>query len=84
MNDLIRNNQDVLAEQFVLNDIRVSQTSYEAILKIKRWKFIVKIPGIGNRIRKEADVSIQKTLLSYVSNSFVLIEEGYFFTPSQN
>ena len=80
----MKNNQDLLAEQFVLNDIRVSHASYEAVLKIRRWKFIIKIPGIGTRMRKEADSSMQKTLLSYVSNSFVLIEEGYFFSPSEN
>jgi len=84
MKNAIPNKQNVLAEQFHLNDIQVSQSSYEAVLKIKRWKFISRIPGIGKSLRKEADGNLKRTLLTYVPNTCVLIEEGYFFSPNEN
>lgn len=84
MKNAIPNQQEVLAEQFHINDIQISHTSYEAVLKIKRWKFISKIPGIGKRIIKEADGNLERTLLNYISNTSVLIEEGYYFSSNEN
>jgi hypothetical protein len=84
MNRHIFNNQDSLAEQFILNEINVTQASYEALLKIKRCKFIMKIPGIGVRLREEAAASISKTFLSYTSNTYVLMEEGYYISSLEN
>ncbi len=84
MNHSNMSNQEILAEEFAVYDTLINKASNEAVLKIKRWKFIGKIPGIGKRIRKEADRSIEKTLFSYVSNTYVLIEEGYYFDASAN
>lgn len=84
MNHSIENKQDLLAELFHLSDTNSSQASYNAVLKIKRWKFIMKIPGISKKIREEANVSLEKSFFNYVSSTYVLIEEGYFFTPSEN
>ncbi len=84
MNHSIENKQEVLAEEFHIADINSSQASYNAVLKIKRWKFIMKIPGIGIKIKQEANGSLEKTFFDYVSSTFVLIEEGYFFSPSEN
>jgi len=84
MNHPIENKQEALAEQFHIADINSSQASYNAVLKIKRWKFIMKIPGIGHKIREEANGSLEKTFFCFVSNTFILIEEGYFFSPSEN
>jgi hypothetical protein len=84
MNRRIFNNQDSLAEQFILEEINVTQASYEALLKIKRCKFIMKIPGIGVRLREEAAASIKKTFLSYTSNTYVLMEEGYYVSSLDN
>lgn len=78
------NNQGSIAEQVVLNEIYNNHASYEAILKIKRWKFIMRIPGVAQRITKEADENIQKNFLSFVSNKYVLAEEDYFFAISNN
>lgn len=78
------NHQESLAELVVLNDIQNNFTSYEAILSIKRWKFITRIPGIAQRIIKEADENIQKNFLSFVPNQQVLDTEGYFNTEFQN
>lgn len=84
MKNAIPNKQELLAEQFHINDIHVTQASYEAVLKIKRWKFISRIPGIGKQIKKEADGNLKRTLLTYIPNTCVLIEEGYFFSPCEN
>ena len=84
MNFSIENKQELLAEEFHITDINNSQQSYNAVLKIKRWKFIMKIPGIGKKIKQEANGSLEKTFFNYVSNTYVLIEEAYFFSPSEN
>ena len=83
MNLHIFNNQDALAEQFILNEINVTQASYEALLKIKRCKFIMKIPGIGIRLKQEAEESIRKSFLSYDANTYILMEEGYYVSSLQ-
>lgn len=78
MDHSISNQQESLAEYVVLNDIQNNFTSYEAILSIKRWKFITRIPGIAQRIVREADENIQKNFLNFISNKHLLISEGYF------
>lgn len=75
----IINKQESLAEQLLIDDIIIGHISHEAVLKIKRWKFIIKIPGIHEHIRKEAGKSIQISFLNYITNKFLLKEEGYFF-----
>ena len=80
----ISNQQESLAELVVLNDIQNNFTSYEAILSIKRWKFIIRIPGIAQRIIKEADETIQKSFLCYVDNEEILLKEGFFYLASNN
>ena len=45
MDPLITNNQKFLAEQFCLGDVQVNKLSYNAVLIIKRWKLIRKIPA---------------------------------------
>lgn len=80
----ISNEQAALAELVVLNDIQNNFTSYEAILSIKRWKFIIRIPGIAQRIISEADDNIQKNFLSYIDNGEVLSKEGFFYPDINN
>lgn len=74
----IKNKQNFLAEEFHLKDIQINKLNYEANLKIKRWKFIMNIPGIGTRIREEATNDIHDTFLIYLKNSDVLGEEGFY------
>lgn len=80
----IKNQQNLLAEEFHLKDIQVIRANYEANLKIKRWKFLMNIPGIGSRIREEATSDIQKTFLAFVNNSDILSEEGFNADPLYN
>jgi hypothetical protein len=72
------NQQSTLAELVVLNDIQNNFTSYEAVLSIERWKFMIRIPGISQHLRQEADENILKNFLSYIGNEEVLCKEGYF------
>ena len=80
----ISNHQESIAEQVVLNEIFNNHACYEAILKIKRWKFIVRIPGIAQKISKEADESIRRNFLSFVSNKDVLAKEKHYISPINN
>jgi hypothetical protein len=80
----ILNQQHLLAEQFHAKDISVMKANYEAVLKIKRWKFIHSLSALSQNIRKEADNMIQNSFLSFVDNREVLIVEGYFESELQN
>jgi hypothetical protein len=82
--NLNSNNQESIAEQVVLNEIYNNHAAYEAILKIKRWKFIMQIPGVAQKIAKEADESIQKNFLTFVSNQYVLAEEDNSYASIYN
>lgn len=75
MNHSMTNDQHLLAEQVVLNDMHSNHASYEAMLKIQRWKFILKIPGIATRIADEANESIKRNFLTFISNKLVLSEQ---------
>jgi hypothetical protein len=80
----ILNQQHFLAEQFHAKDISVMKANYEAVLKIKRWKFIHSLSTLSKNIRKEADNMIYTSFLSFVDNKDVLVEEGYFDADLQN
>ena len=80
----ILNQQHFLAEEFHAKDILVIKANYEAILKIKRWKFIHSLASLSKNIRREADNMIQTSFLSFVDNKKILVEEGYFETELNN
>lgn len=84
MEPTYQNKQDYLARQFHLMDVKLSRSSYEAVLAIRRLKFISKIPLVDQRIRLETEESLKQTLLSYVSSDMVLLEEGYYFDQLKN
>lgn len=81
MNPFMENEQDYLAAKFHINDSHIAQASHLAFLKIQSWKFALRTPAIGKRYRQEAQDLINKSFCSYVPNSFVLSEEGYYFCP---
>lgn len=78
------NQQHLLAEQFHSKDISLIKANYEAVLKIKRWKFIHSLSTLSKTIRKEADNMIYLSFLSFVDNKDILVEEGYFDADLQN
>ena len=80
----IQNQQQTLAQEFNANDILLAKANYEAILRIKRWKFIHGLSVLNKNIRKEADNMICKSFLSFINNDEVLELEGYFHAELQN
>ncbi len=77
----LENEQDYLAAKFHISDSHIRQASHLAFLKIQSWKFALRTPLISERYREEARELINKSFCSFVPNSFVLSEEGYYFSP---
>jgi hypothetical protein len=44
----------------------------------------MKTPEVGAHYQQEATDMVKKSLLSFVPNSFVLSEEGYYYKPMSN
>ncbi len=84
MSPNIQNQQDRLAEIFRQRDNQIIQESTVAFLKIQSWQFAVRTPEIGQSYLKEAATMIKQSLLSFVPNTFVLSEEGYYLDPMEN
>ena len=78
MDPLITNNQKFLAEQFCLGDVQVNKLSYNAVLIIKRWKLIRKIPApvVADIVHAHTERMIKKSFFTYVPNSMFLINES--------
>lgn len=81
MNYYLENEQDYLAAKFHINDSHITQASHLAFLKIQSWKFALRTPTLGKRYREEAQDLITKSFCSFVPNTFILSEEGFYFTP---
>ena len=77
----LENEQDYLAAKFHITDSHITQASHLAFLKIQSWKFALRTPAIGKRYRDEAQELINKSFCTYVPNSYILSEEGYYFSP---
>lgn len=84
MEETYQNKQDLLARQFHLREVTISRASYEAILAIRRLKFISKIPLVDDRIRKETEEILKQTVFTYVSPGWLLLEEGYYVDVVKN
>ena len=80
----ILNQQHLLAEEFHAKDISLIRANYEAVLKIKRWKFICGLSSISKKIRTEADNIIQTSFLSFIDSDELLITEGFFEAETEN
>lgn len=84
MNSYIQNEQDYLAEKFMILEYHINHASKIALLKIQSWKFAMKTPEVGQRYQQAAADMVRQSLFSFVSNSHILSEEGYYFNPSTN
>lgn len=78
---LPQNEQDYLAARFHIEDSQVTQASQLAYLKIQSWKFAVRTPIVGRQYLEEARELLEQSFGSFVPNSYVLSEEGYYFAP---
>jgi len=70
------NQQGLLAEQFLIDEMTTNHDAYDAMMKIKHWKFIKRVPGIGSQILAEAGKHIHNTFFSFVPASTILSETG--------
>lgn len=84
MNSYIQNEQDYLAEKFMILEYHINHASKIALLKIQSLKFALKTPEVGQRYQQAAADMVNQSLLNFVSNTHVLSEEGYYFNPSTN
>ena len=80
----ILNQQHFLAEQFHAKDIFIDRANYEAILKIKRWRFIHSLSALSKTVRREADNMIQTSFLTFIDNHELLKFEGFFEAELKN
>lgn len=80
----IQNQQDRLAETFRQQENQIIQESKVAFLKIQSWQFALRTPEIGQNYLKEAANMIHQSLLSFVPNTFVLSEEGFYLNAIEN
>jgi hypothetical protein len=81
MKPYIQNTQLHLAKQFIQADNSLTQECKIAFLKVQSWQFASNTPEIGKAYLMEAASMINRSLLAFVPNSFVLSEEGYFWSP---
>lgn len=65
-------------EKYLLQESRI------AILKIQSFQFAMKTPEVGLHYQQETAKMVQKSLLTFVNNNFILNNEGYFIMPVQN
>ncbi|HLX92728.1 MAG TPA: hypothetical protein VKR32_13650 [Puia sp.] len=79
-----QNQQDRLAEKLINLENHVIQESKIALLKIQSWRYAMKTPEIGISYQREAALMITRSLMSFVPNSFVLSEEGFYFSVVEN
>jgi hypothetical protein len=84
MTPYTQNNQNYLAEESQRFENYLLQESRIAILKIQSWQFAMKTPEVGTHYQQEATEMVKKSLLSFVPNSFVLSEEGFYYKPVSN
>ena len=84
MTPYIQNNQTYLAEEFRRFENYLLQESRIALLKIQSWQFAMRTPEVGLHYQQEAAAMVKQSLLSFVPNSFVLNEEGFYFKLLDN
>ena len=80
----LNNQQERVAEQFRQTERYIAQESRVAMLKIQSWQFALKTPEVGLHYQREAEEMIKKSLLTFVPNSYVLSEVGYYLCPIEN
>ena len=84
MTPYIQNETDYLAEKFMILEYHIAHASKIALLKIQSWKFATRNPEVGARYQQAAEDMVKQSLMSYVPNSYILSEEGFFFRPINN
>lgn len=84
MQTTYKNEQNDLALQFHLMDVKLSKASHEAVLAIRRLNFISRIPLIDQKIRQDTQGILNDTVFMYVPSTSILVAGGYFLRPTKN
>lgn len=71
-------NQLSIAKDQMRDDYFINQESRIAVLKIQSFQFAIATPEVGSYYQQQALKMVTDSLLKFVSNHFVLKEEGYF------
>lgn len=80
----IQNDQDYLAEKFLLLENHIVHASKIALLKIQSWKFAMRTPEVGTTYQLAAETMVRDSLLAVVPNSHILSEEGFYLSQVEN
>ena len=84
MNPYVHNNQDYLAEKFMILEYHVTHASKIALLKIQSWKFAMKTPEIGDKYLDSVEEIIRNSFFNYIPAAHILSEESFYFAPHEN
>lgn len=84
MNTPIQNEQHALAEQVYISEFYINRASKLAHMRIQSWKMAITTPGIAKEYISEVKQYIEQSFFSLVPNSFILSEEGFYFTHMNN
>jgi hypothetical protein len=84
MNHLPQNQQDYLAEKFRYTEDHIQQMSRLALLKLQSLQMVRRNRLLDKSKKLEMEDFIQTTLLNLVPNSYVLSEEGFYFSNVHN
>lgn len=84
MNNHHLNQQDYLAEKFRYMDDHIQQMSRLALLKLQSLHMVRNNRLLDQNKKMEMEDFVQTTLLNMVPNSYVLSEEGFYFSELYN
>ena len=78
------NQQDYLAEKFRYMEDHIQQMSRLALLKLQSLHMVRNNRLMDLSKKMEMEEFVQSTLLNVVPNSYVLSEEGFYFSDVYN
>ncbi len=78
------NQQDYLAEKFRYMEDHIQQMSRLALLKLQSLHMVRNNRLLDASKKIEMEEFVQSTLLNIVPNSYVLSEEGFYFSDVYN
>jgi hypothetical protein len=84
MNNPHLNQQDYLAEKFRYMDDHIQQMSRLALLKLQSLHMVRNNRLLDQNKKMEMEDFVQTTLMNMVPNSYVLSEEGFYFSDLVN
>lgn len=84
MNQLLLNQQDYIADRFLIAESWVQETSKIALYKVHSWQRACALPPQQAHHQKEIRELINEAFFSFVPAGFVLSEEGFYFTETAN